>query len=251
MVSVVLDKGTKLYRIRKDHGQNFFDKKEWEACPPKLCKQGRFNKKEQSVLYLGTDKNMLAREVGLVVGEKYVIGEYRVLQDIKLGSLLYTEKNQLNIFHLLSKAPCWENLNESEISFLEKYLQDYNITSNKVKDVIFGGKPVTTCGNPIMFPYICNKFIEKELLYNITNLYFEKIIKDFPDGLRYESCFNPFELCFNEMIITLCGENEGNFALTESGSQKIEFVGFEHKEYTYKQKVDSENMLLTFFGKGG
>ena len=90
--NTILSKGTKLYRIRKYKDNiDFSNSKEWEPYPKK--QQNRCNNNGETALYLGSNETICLLETHIKQNEKYVLGEYEVISDIKIGGFLYSNKN--------------------------------------------------------------------------------------------------------------------------------------------------------------
>jgi hypothetical protein len=78
--SIVLQKGTRLYRLRKlEDGKAFENVKELIYPPAKYVKvRGRFNEKKESILYASLDETTPFFEVKAEDGEEYALIEYEI-----------------------------------------------------------------------------------------------------------------------------------------------------------------------------
>lgn len=213
----ILYKGTKLYRIRKDDGKTDFQNPEaWLPPPADKVGRGRFNEKNESILYVATDLTWLEREVGLKQGEPYYLATYTCNHTFQVGSLLNPNSKIANILHLVAGSI------QSSSSLTSEELKEFNKTPDlhiPLKNII---------GN-LAAKYYIHKEIKN--LYKITNKIGKLILTHHSNGIRYASAFNPFELTTNRTIITLDKLKDANFALTETGRKNIEFVSAEPRCY--------------------
>ena len=216
-------KGTELFRIRKDDGKTDFNVPEaWLPPPIHLTKQGRFNQKDQQILYVASDPLWLEREVALKKGDDYYLATYICKKSFNVGTLLNNNKIA-NILHCIAKSI--ENsscLTESELKELDKGTYEHM----KPQDIILDMR--------------ASFYIHKELknLYDITNKIGELVLSHNSNGIRYCSAFDPCELTGGGIIFTLNGLQYANFALTEKGRQNIEFVKAERKSCNLTQTLD-------------
>ena len=87
----VIKKGTKLYRIRRYEKQiNYNSEEQWSYPPSKP--ENRANRSGEPALYLGTTETVCILETHIAKDEDYVLGEYEVTDDIKVGGFLKNEK---------------------------------------------------------------------------------------------------------------------------------------------------------------
>lgn len=81
-------------------------------------------------------------------------------------------------------------------------------------------------------------------LYDVTNKIGCLILHNNENGIRYSSVFEPLELSGGNAILTLDGEDHGNYALTEQGIKNIRVESIE--ERIYKQEHDLSLMIEAF-----
>lgn len=217
-------KGTVLYRIRKDDGKTDFNAPEaWLPPPAKFVKQGRFNEKNEQILYAASDSHWLEREVSLKQGEYYYLASYVCKEDFKVGSLLNSNNKICNILHCVAKSI------ENSSCLTENELEEFNKITYKYmrpKDIILDMQ--------------ASYYIHKELknLYNITNKIGKLVLSHNSNGIRYCSAFEPFELTGGGITFTLDGLQRANFALTEKGRQNIDFEKAERKSCNLEYTLD-------------
>lgn len=208
-----LVEGTKLYRIRKDDGKTDFQNPEaWLPPPADKVGKGRFNEKNEPILYVATDLTWLEREVGLEQGDPYYLATYTCKRTFRVGCLLNPNNKIANILHLVARSI------PSSSSLTSEERKEFNKTTGphiSLKNII---------GNPA-----ASYYIHKEIknLYDITNKIGKLVLAHNNNGIRYASAFNPFELAVNGTMFTLDGLKDANYALTETGRKNIEFVSAE------------------------
>lgn len=231
---VIVPPKTEFYRIRKAKGfnnKNIADPKEWGPPPKELVKQGRFNAKHEPVLYVASDSYNLDREVKLEKGEKYYLAKYTCTKKFEVGTFLGTNS--------------WVNL------FLHKIAMS-----------ISGRNSLTDCENKLLDEYLVNKtfssiqdFVDDNLLsfflyryypdlYGATNKLWNFVKRTNRCGLRYASVFAPVELSGANVILTLDGEDKGNYALTEEGYKNLELVSVDEK--VCGELYELETMISAF-----
>lgn len=208
-----IKKGTKLYRIRGfKEGTDYSDENQW-SYPPKMP-ENRANRKGEPALYLGTTENICVLETHIGKEEKYVLGEYEVIEDIKLGGFLDCEDRHnireylagviLNAFLI---APSRGEKNKELFEFLDEYykkglsLNDLNVSDAKKIDL------------PLKFGFI-NK---REEFYKITNNLLEPIKAKYPEGINYSSCYIPAST-----VGIICSDS--NIVLYKEGMSKVSFI---------------------------
>ena len=208
----VIKKGTKLYRIRRyKKDTDFTDIKEW-SYPPSMP-ENRANKKGEPALYLGTTETVCDLETHIKNGEKYVLGEYEVMEDIKLGGFLMCEDCSkmsrflapviLNAFLI---APSRGEKNKDLFDYIDEHYKDLSLNDLKIADA-------KRLDLPLKFGFV-NK---KEEYYKITNNLIEPFKKKYPDGLFYSSCFLPLSTAG-----IICSDS--NCVLYKSGMNKVRFI---------------------------
>ena len=205
----IIKKGTKLFRIRKfEEGIDFSDLSQWNY-PPNMP-ENRANKQGEAALYLGTTENVCLLETHVKNSEKYVLGEYEVLEDIKLGGFLDCEnrhkKSRLYASIILNAyliAPSRGEKNKELFEYLDNKYQELTINNLQINEV-------EKLDLPLKFGII-NK---KEEFYKTTNNLIEPLKKKYPDGLSYSSCFIPLAT-----IGIVCSDH--NIVLYKAGMKKI------------------------------
>lgn len=226
---VIIKKGDKLYRARKDDGSDFSSDNAWKLAPPKYTRKGRFNREKKPVLYVGTMEQILPREIGLKPGDKYYIAEYEVLDDIKVGSLLKQYSGITMLLHKIAMAV----EDETKLTLSEKEaLEKLNIKKDEM---------IELAANSLSSFYI-HRCISGDL-YEFTNRIFDTILEDNPEGIRYASCYAPIELSGGREVLTLNGENAGNYALTSKAVDKLKVVNVTKNVYT-KDDYDKNDLSM-------
>lgn len=229
--SMTIKAGTSLYRARKDDGKtNFYDPKQWTVPPAEYVKQGRLNEKNKPVLYVASDEYLCGREIGLKDGDKYYLARYKCEKDFSVGTLFCRHSMVNTILHRIVMAVKTENLTENERITIQKY----HIGEDKIsiQEIFDDYLPV----------FYIDRLIKN--LYDVTNKIGRLILHNNENGIRYSSAFEPIELSGCNTILTLDGEEHGNYALTEQGIKNIRVESVE--ERIYKQKHDLSLMIEVF-----
>lgn len=214
----IISKGTILYRIRKyDNNTDFSLIKEWN--PPPMKKQNRCNQDGECALYLGSSEYICLLETNIGLNEKYVIGKYKVIKDIKVGSFIYIKPNDnpakiktgmiLNMF-LISLSR--NNPNKDLFEFIDDTYKNKKIENEDVFK-----------SNNFCIPYRISSLNQSYDYYKITNQLCLILKKRTPKGIRYSSCYIPLETIGIEC-------SEYNLVLYEEGIKDVEFIDFEIKE---------------------
>ena len=221
--------GTILYRARKYNGIPLVNENEWWLAPPKYVKRGRFNYDRKPILYLGTMEFVLPREIGLKPGDSYYLAKYECVTGFKVGSLLKT--NSLVTYVLHKVAMAIEN--------------DSKLTENERKNLRVRFDEITPMRilDDYNSPFYLHRCMKKDL-YMVTNRLADLIMQKSPCGIRYCSCFIPTEMSGGPQIITLDGEIEGNYALTEKGISNLRWLGCERKMYTEEDYKSDMSMWI-------
>lgn len=229
--AMTIKAGTSLYRARKDDGRtNFYDSKQWTMPPIEYVKQGRLNEKNKPILYVASDEYLCGREIGLNDGDKYYLARYKCEKDISVGTLFCRHSMVNTIFHRIVMAVKIENLTENERTILRKYhIGEHKIS---VQEVL----------NDYLSVFYIDRLIEN--LYDVTNRIGHLILRNNENGIRYSSAFEPIELSGGNAILTLGGEDHGNYALTEQGIKNIRIESVE--ERIYKREHDLSLMIEVF-----
>ena len=136
----MIKKGTKLFRIRRYEDNIDFNSEEQWSYPP-LMPENRANRCGEAALYLGTTEMVCLLETHISKGELYVLGEYEVIEDIKLGGFLSCEDFKkktryfagiiLNAFLI---APSRGDKNKELFDYLDKSYKELTINDIKIKD---------------------------------------------------------------------------------------------------------------------
>lgn len=218
----IIKKGTKLYRIRTfNEKTDFSQSKEWNFPPFKP--ENRANKEGEAALYLGSNENLCLLETHIKEGQKYVLGEYIVQEDLKLGGFFDCEDRKKASCYLAGVilnayliAPSRSEKNKELFGLLDEVYK--NLTINDLQ--IAEAKKISL---PLKFGVI-NKRNE---FYKTTNRMIEAIKSVYPDGISYSSCYIPAAT-----IGITC--NYHNVALYERGMGKIKFCKSTVKTSTSK-----------------
>ncbi len=218
-----LTKETKLYRIRRDDSKTDFHSPEaWLPPPLDKVSQGRFNGKNDQILYVASDPLWLEREVSLKQGEKYFLATYNCKHDFTVGTLLNPNNAICNILHCVAKSiESSSCLTADELTELNKY----TFTYERVKEIIFN----------MHAPFYIYREVKK--LYDLTNKIGKLVLSHNSNGIRYCSAFDPIEFTIEGTVFTLDGIQHTNFALTETGRQNIEFIKAEQRTCSLEQSL--------------
>lgn len=229
--STTIKAGRFLYRARKDDGKtNFYNSEQWTMPPAEYVKQGRLNEKNKPVLYVASDEYLCGREIGLRDGDKYYLAKYICEKDFSVGTLFCRHSMVNTILHRIVMAVRMENLTENERIVLQKYhIGEYDINIQE-----------------ILYDYLSVFYIDRLIndIYDVTNKIGHLVLHNNKNGIRYSSVYEPIELSGGNAILTLDGEEHGNFALTEQGINYIRFESVE--ERIYKQEYDLSLMIEVF-----
>ncbi|MCI6329355.1 MAG: RES family NAD+ phosphorylase [Erysipelotrichaceae bacterium] len=210
--SKIIKKGSKLYRIRRFSDRtDFDDPNEWKY-PPSMP-ENRANKEGEPALYLGTTENVCLLETHIKKDEKYVLGEYEVIEDIKVGGFLACEDINyvysylsgviLNAFLI---APSRNEKNTKIFEYLDNIYGDIQLSDLTIK-----------IAKDIDLPLKFGVLNKKDLYYKTTNKLISKIKEKYPEGLSYSSCYIPMSTIYIEC-------SDSNLVLYEAGMEKVKFV---------------------------
>ncbi|ELC8464143.1 RES family NAD+ phosphorylase [Clostridium perfringens] len=216
----IITKGTKLYRIRKyDSKTDFSSLNEWEPAPNRP--QGRANFKGQEALYLGSTENICLLETHMKKDEKYALGVYKVIKDIQVGEYLsFTPIDKLHyysgvVLNAFLIAPSRNERNKELFSYLDSYYGSLSLDSLKnISDL--------TKNDSFELPIKFGVLNKRDEYYKLTNKICNILSKSTPDGIRYSSCYIPFETNGIEC-------SDYNIVLYHEGISKIKFVNYEIK----------------------
>ena len=214
----VLEKGTRLYRIRRfEKGIDFDDPRQW-SYPPTMP-GNRANRPGVPTLYLGTTETVCLLETHISKAEKYVLGEYEVLEDIALGGFWDCEDFQkvswflagviLNAYLI---APSRGDKNRDLFAYLDQKYSGFSLDDLQIGEA-------TKLDLPLKFA-VLNK---KEQFYDTTNRLVDCLKKKHPEGIGYSSCYIPAAT-----IGIICSDY--NIALYEPAFPKIRFLKSSVKE---------------------
>ena len=198
-----ITKGNTLYRVRKDDGKTDFHSSEaWLPPPTDKISKGRFNEKNEPILYVSSVSDWLEREVSLKQGEPYYLATYICIESFKVGTLLSANNIIGDILHCVVRSV------ESSACLTDDELSEFN----KIKSLRITPRNIIL---NLKAPF----FIHKEIkdLYDITNKIGKLVLSNNKNGIRYSSAFDPFELTGGGTVFTLDGLQRANFALTEEG----------------------------------
>jgi len=241
--SSVIKKGTKLFRIRDYNDKtDFSNPDQWKPSPFKS--QGRINPEGKEVLYLGSSEMVCVLETHKRYPQKYALGEYECNEDITVGGFLsYVQNNNLyniaatvlNAF-LIAPSRCAKNkelFNYLEQKFGSITLDDFVSLKNTVLDP----------KEEIKLPYKFALLNQGEKHYDLTNMLCKIMEKQYPEGIRYSSCFIPME---TPGIVC----SEYNIALYSSGINKLKFRGFSVKTIGGKnpELINDVNLAKVYLG---
>lgn len=233
---VYIEKGTALYRIRQiDDEKNPNDPKEWEPVPVKYAKQGRFNEKGESVLYVASAPDVLEREVRLKENDKYYLAKYVCKESFKVGSFLGVNNQVNTLIHKIAMSVAGsDDMTETEEELMDEY---YKWAKNKS---LFD----------LSVDMLASLYIYRMIpdLYDVTNRFGKLVLKKNDNGIRYSSVFVPFELSGTPQIVTLDGMEYGNYVLTQKGYKNIELSSVEKKAAGKQQTLD---LMIAEFSKAG
>ena len=188
-----IKKGEKIWRIRKfQENTDFSDEREW--APPPQQNQNRCNFKNDIALYCGSEESICLFETHVNKNEKYVISSYTVLEDLKLGSFNrligpISQKKYIEsvLFNACLTAPSSVNkMNEELFQYLDLRFQDENFDYKSYKQILKDNKNMLL---PIKLGY----YNSYKNYYNLTSLLCLVLRKNYPLGIKYNSCYLPIE----------------------------------------------------------
>ena len=218
---VLIQKGTEFYRIRRVEGfdnPDFNDTKEWGPVPKEKAKQGRFNRKGESVLYVASDSSYLGREVRLQEGEEYYLAKYECKKAFYVGTFLSTDNLVNTLIHKIAMSvSSRDELTADENGLIEEYLK------------LVQRKSLADLAIDVLSSLFMHRYITS--FYDVTNRLGQLVFANNECGIRYSSVYVPFELSGGPQMITLDGLNYGNYVLSEKGCQNIELKSVSKKVY--------------------
>lgn len=217
-----IKKGECFYRIRSfEDGVDYSNPKAWMPNPYK--KQNRANADGITALYLGSSETVCILETHLQEREKYAIGKYQCTEDFEVGGYLSLSNNNewknisaivLNAFLI---APSRGEKNKELFRYLDDKFKHIDIEDfGSIRECIYNAK------EGLRLPYKFAVLNKKENLYDLTNKICEILQRKYKNGIRYSSCFIPFESPGIEC-------SEYNLVLYENAINKMEFCDYEIK----------------------
>lgn len=208
----ILREGLHVYRIG--------DPKYGPDIPP-IGKQkpSRFVNRTHNVLYTGFDTSVLERECYIKKEDSYHLFEYEVQKDITLGVCSFNVDHRsvpelITNFQKLCQAPFYSNIGVVETELVKESI------SRQIYD-------------PLLRSFQFGILLSNEL-YTQTHKIYEMTVRNYPDGLRYASCYAPHETQVGNTLFTLSdnpaenspfGTTDSLFALSESGVKKLKCIG--------------------------
>ncbi len=214
---VKIPKGTSFYRIRRAEGiKDSNDPKEWGPAPRSKTNQERFNSKGESIIYLASTPDALEREVRLKEGEAYYLAQYTCKESFKVGTFLEHNSRVNTLLHKIAMSVADESaLTEKEKNLINRYFE--LVRKQSLEE--------------LALDMLASLYMYKLLprIYEATNKLGKLVLKNNKCGIRYSSVYTPIELSGVYPVITFNGVDYGNYALTEMGYEKIEFISAERK----------------------
>lgn len=241
--SSIIKKGTKLYRIRNfKEGTDFSNPKEWSPSPHKS--QGRINAQGEEALYLGSSEMLCILETHHRYPEKYVLGEFECIEDLKVGGFISCDMD--NNLHTLAStvlnafliAPSRCERNKDLFSYLEQ-----RFGAIAIDNLVSIKSNVVDAKEEMKLPYKFALLNQREGLHNLTNQICKVIKKQYPEGIRYSSCFFPVE---TPGIIS----SEYNLALFSEGIKKVKYIKHNIKTIDFKnpEQFTDVNIAKVYLG---
>lgn len=238
----VVKKGTKLYRIRDFRGDvDFSQASEW--LPPPNKPQNRANKDGQEALYLGSSELVCFLETHLKPNQKYVIATYECIEDFDVGGFFTysTEKPLLTqaeiIINAFFIAPSRSERNKEFFEFLDEYIGKVTLDDLSNINLIIDAK------EEMKLPYRFAVLNQRDRFYELTNRISDAIALQYPNGIRYSSCYIPMETPG-----IACSEY--NLALYSPAIDKVQFQTYAIKTFPPHGRgglvLSDVNMAKTF-----
>lgn len=226
----VIKKGTTLYRIRRYlENVDFSNPKQWQPAPTRP--ENRCNLQGEEALYVATDEIVCLLETHIKKGEKYVLAQYEVTEDIIVGGFISFEKHnakQFNAGRVLNAAliaPSRSDINDSLFLVLEEKLGNIGLYDMSLKDDIL---------LPFKFALLNKK---NDSYHGFTNKLCAQLKKKYPDGIRYSSCYLPLET-------PGISSNYHNYVLYKSSLSKLQFLRYQIKVCEQGYSVEELALIL-------
>lgn len=219
-----ISKGTQLYRIRYfDNNIDFSDISQWNPNPKRT--ENRANIQGEEALYLSNDEFLCRLETHLKPNQKYVVGTYECIEDIEVGGFI-TPLSDNEMYRLIGMAlnafliaPSRSDKNQDLFHYLDNKYGQLDLDDFSIYDI---------STMELQFKYgVLNK---NNMYYKLTNMICNTIKKNYPDGIRYSSCYMPFDTIGVECSIY-------NVVLYSTGIKKIKFKKQEIKinDFNYNE----------------
>ena len=205
-----INKGTQLYRIRYfDNNIDFSDISQWNPNPKRT--ENRANIQGEEALYLSNDEFLCRLETHLKPNQKYVVGTYECIEDIEVGGFI-TPLSDNEMYRLIGMvlnafliAPSRSDKNQDLFHYLDNKYGQLDLDDFSIHDI---------STMELQFKYgVLNKNIK---YYKMTNMICNTIKKNYPDGIRYSSCYMPIDTVGVKSSIY-------NVVLYSTGIKKIQF----------------------------
>lgn len=211
----IIPKGTKLYRIRNyETDTDFSNPNQWS--PPPHKPQNRANRNGQEALYLGSTKTICLLETHIKKGNTYVLGIYKVTEDIEVGGFLsHDSENMLHdwagiVLNAFLIAPARSERNKELFNYLDSYYGA--LTLDDFKNI----NELKTDGG-MQLPMKFGVLNQLEQYYSLTNQLCNILSKYTPEGIRYSSCYLPLET-----VGIKC--SDFNLVLYSEGISKVKYI---------------------------
>lgn len=226
--SYTIPKGSVLYRVRTyEKGIDFSNPKEW--TPPPHRPLNRANRKGEQALYLNSMEEACLLETHIAEREKYVLGTYMVEEDIVVGGYLYVPSNNHSLLSIgivlnaLLIAPSRGERNGELFDVLDQFFCEVYPDDIQCDDI----------KNNLSLPFKLAVMNKGSDYYEFTNKLCDILKKQYPDGIKYSSCYLPFETIEIE-------SNCYNVVLYEKGMKKLKFMDYKIKTHTMSGFTSSQ-----------
>lgn len=217
----IIQKGTKLYRIRMyEENTDFSNKIQWEPAPHRP--QNRANRTGQEALYVGSTESICLLETHIAYRQKYVLGVYECVEDIEVGGFLnFSPQNRLHnmagiILNAFLIAPSRSKKNQELFSYLDSV---YDVKLNDFENLYF-----VDSSEEFELPFRFGVLNQRNQYYKLTNQLCEMVMKHTPCGIRYSSCYLPMESPGIEC-------SDYNLVLYHEGIEKLSFLDYQVKTF--------------------
>ena len=227
----IIPKGSTFYRIRRNKKEkDYSNRKEWGPNPN--ATQGRCNSNHEKAMYFGSTEFVCLLEMHIPYNEKYVLGKYTTVSDIKVGGYVFVNPNESKwkqaiamAFNAFLIAPSREEKNEELFKVIDKYYGKGTLSDILLKDAC--------SADNMKLPYKIGGYFEGENYYKLTNSMCSIIKGRYPAGIRYSSCYIPAETVGIEC-------SDYNIAIYGDAIKSVEFQDYEIK--TNNNRVTPESI---------